>query len=38
MHVPSTHILPVSEDKVHSIIVKELKEKLQEVLKKNKLK
>lgn len=33
-HIPSTHILPVSEDKVHSTFVKKLKEKLKDVLKK----
>lgn len=31
MHIPSTHILPVSEDKVHSMIVEKLKEKYQEM-------
>ena len=31
MHIPSTHILPVSEDKVHSMIAEKLKEKYQEM-------
>lgn len=37
MHIPSTHILPVSEDKVHSVIVEKLKEKYQEMLSKKKI-